>query len=61
MMTNLERAQVSELQARLAGYGKLSDKATSTDDLVRGISECREIRRQLSEIMSRVEYRKLAS
>jgi hypothetical protein len=61
MMTNLERAQVTELQIRLAGYGKLSDEATSKDDLLRGVSECREIRRQLEEIQARVAFRKMAS
>jgi hypothetical protein len=58
-MTNLERAQVTELQIRLAGYGKLADVATSTDDMMRAIRGCKEIRRQLNEIMARIEYRKM--
>jgi hypothetical protein len=58
-MTNLERAQVTELQIRLAGYGRLADVATSDDDMRRAIRGIKEIRRQLAEIMSRVEYRKL--
>jgi hypothetical protein len=60
MLTNLERAQMTEIEARLCGYRRMANDSRSTNaDRRLAISQCKEFQRQIAEIQSRVTYREL--
>jgi hypothetical protein len=62
MLTNLERAQMTEIEARLYGYRRMANDPRSTNDDRRlAISTVKEYERQIREIQARVTYRKLSA
>ena len=58
-LTNLERGQLNELETRLVGYRRLCDAASTREDMLRGIMNCKELVRQINELQARIAYRKL--